>query len=478
MKLTLRRALLGAVLLPLLLPLLATLATAAPPVAQRQPLPALDGEVIVKFKAGASTLRARALSARDSAADVRLVLAQRASALGTRTGHALEARAAIGERTQLMRVRGMDAAALAARLAADPEVEYAEPNRRVRALAAPNDPLYLSGTAANTGTQTGGPAVGQWYLRAPDATVKSSLDIETAWARTLGSASVVVAVIDTGVRFEHPDLGRIANGGRMLPGYDFLTDTALGGDGDGRDGDASDPGDWTSATENNDSAGPFFGCGPFNSRTGRYEASTSSWHGTATTSLVGAAANDRLGMAGVAPGVRLLPIRGLGRCGLGDLADIQAAMLWAAGIHVPGVPDNANPAKVINLSLGSDGVCTQSYKDTVSQVLARGTVIVAAAGNSTGGPVGSPANCPGVIGVLALRHVGTKVGFSDLGPEIGISAPGGNCINVTAGSACLYPILAATDSGNQGLWARLTPTASITRWARASRRRWWPASRR
>jgi serine protease len=55
-----------------------------------------------------------------------------------------------------------------------------------------------------------------------------------------------------------------------------------------------------------------------------------------------------------------------------------------------------------------------------------------------------------VVGVLALRHVGTKVGFSDLGPEIGISAPGGNCVNTAANSACLYPILTATDSGTQG----------------------------
>ena len=86
----------------------------------------------------------------------------------------------------------------------------------------------------------------------------------------------------------------------------------------------------------------------------------------------------------------------------------------------------------------------------MDEITARGVTIVAAAGNSAGGPVSEPANCRGVVAVLALRHVGTKVGFSDLGPEIAIAAPGGNCINITAGSPCLYPILAATNSGSQG----------------------------
>jgi serine protease len=89
------------------------------------------------------------------------------------------------------------------------------------------------------------------------------------------------------------------------------------------------------------------------------------------------------------------------------------------------------------------------YQDVVNHAAA-GTVIVAAAGNSAGGPVGAPANCTGVIGVLALRHAGLKVGFSDLGPQIAIAAPGGNCINITNGSPCLYPLLTATNSGLQG----------------------------
>jgi serine protease len=101
------------------------------------------------------------------------------------------------------------------------------------------------------------------------------------------------------------------------------------------------------------------------------------------------------------------------------------------------------------MSLGSVGSCHQAYVDAVAAIVGKTdpAVIVASAGNSTGHAVSAPANCPGVIGVAAVRHVGTKVGFSDLGPEITLSAPGGNCVNTGAGAPCLYPILAATNTG-------------------------------
>jgi len=142
----------------------------------------------------------------------------------------------------------------------------------------------------------------------------------------------------------------------------------------------------------------------------------------------------------------VLPLRVLGKC-YGDDSDIIAAMRWAAGLTVPGVPGNPDPAKVLNLSLGGEGVCGAAYQAAVDEVLATGAVVVAAAGNSAGLAVGAPANCRGVIAVLGLRHVGTKVGFSDLGPEITIGAPGGNCVNLGAGDPCLYPVLAASDTG-------------------------------
>ena len=441
----------------LLLPLAAALALSLPTatsLAERSPPPRaalspVAGEVIVKFRADAGIARRYALAAGHDAATVQVRLASRAAALGTRTGRALQAGPAVDERTQVMRAAGADSAALARQLAADPDVEWAVPNGRKRVLSAPNDPYYLQGPAVSLNNRSGGPDSGQWYLRAPDATLRSAIHIEAAWAQTTGSSSVVVAVLDTGVRFEHPDLGRSASGGPLLPGYDFVEIVDVANDGDGRDGDPSDPGDWTTAAENNNASGQFYACGPFDAITGRYQATNSSWHGTTTASVVAARTNNSLGMAGTAPGVKVLPVRVLGKCGGYD-DDILAAMRWAAGLSVPGVPDNPNPAKVINMSLGGEGECTRAYQDAIDEILARNVSIVAAAGNSAGAPVSTPANCNGVIAVLALRHAGTKVGFSDLGPQIAIAAPGGNCINLDAGEPCLYPILTATNAGIRG----------------------------
>ena len=405
--------------------------------ANAQALAAANGEVIVGFKAQASVMRKHALSARSPAASVHSALAKRAATLGERVGRRLESGAAVGEGVQIMRSPGMDAATLARQLAADPDVAYAVPNGRKYKVAAPNDPLYPAASAS--APRLNGPDSGQWYLRAPDSTIKSAINIESAWARTTGRANVVVAVLDTGVRFEHPDLGRAANGGQLLPGYDMVNNSLVANDGDGRDADPSDPGDWVTS---GDKAGSTFSdC----------DVASSSWHGTSTAALVAAAANTTpaAGMAGAAPGVRVLPVRVLGKC-FGSDSDIIAGMRWSAGISVAGIPDNPNPAKVINMSLGGGGSCSTAYQTAVDEITARGVTIVAAAGNSAGGPVSSPANCRGVVAVLALRHAGSKVGFSDLGPEIAIAAPGGNCINITAGSPCLYPILSATNTGSQG----------------------------
>ncbi len=402
-------------------------------------------EVIVGFKPGADVLRWHPMAERVAAAQAQRVLQQRADRLGRRLGRGLQAGPAVGRGVQVMRAEGMDSLTLARQLAAHPDVAYAQPNRRKRIVAAPTDPLYAASPTerrSNGTTLQDGPASGQWYLRPPDATVRSAIHIEAAWVRTRGVAGVVVAVLDTGVRFEHPDLGQWSNGGKLLPGYDFVSNATVANDGNGRDADPSDPGDWVSIAE----AGraPFNGC----------SAQSSSWHGTATSSLVGAATDNGLGMAGAAPDVRVLPVRVLGKC-FGTDNDIISGMRWAAGLSVDGVPDNPNPAQVLNLSLGGGGVCSAAYQAAVDEIVARGVLVVAAAGNSVGGPVNEPANCRGVLGVVALRHVGSKVGFSDMGPEIGIAAPGGNCINVQPGTPCLYPILAASNSGTTG------PVASV-----------------
>ena len=406
--------------------------------AQAVAVPASGGaaRVIVKFKVDSPLLGKQVLSS------VRPHDA-RARALGQRLGLATSAGREISERTQVVFASGIKSAELAQRLARERDIEYAVPDHRRRRFVAPNDPLYADGV---TGT---GPSAGQWYLRAPSGAVKSSLDVERAWAVTTGNPSLVVAVLDTGVRFEHPDLLIVAAGGKLLAGYYMIVDVDVANDGNGRDADGSDPGDWITAAEANDKNGPYYQCTTLDHSTGQYVAEDSSWHGTQVAGLIAAIANNGIGMAGVGPNLRLLPVRVLGKCGGYD-SDIIAGMRWAAGLSVAGVPGNANPARVINMSLGGEGVCTSAYLDAVAEINAAGTVIVAAAGNSEGHAVGTPGNCEGVIGVAALRHVGTKVGFSDLGPEIAISAPGGNCVNTSAGSPCLYPILTTSNSGTKG----------------------------
>lgn len=387
--------------------------------------------VIVKFKQDSILLRKHALSATAGASKTLDAVMARASSLGARLGMNLHAGRALSEHTQVVSMTGISSAALAERLGAEADVEYAAVDQRRTHFAVPNDPLYTSGLPINSGS--GGPAAGQWYLHAPAGEVTSSINATGAWDITTGSPDIVVAVLDTGVRPEHPDLAN-----SLLGGYDMVSDVPTANDGDGREAAAADPGDWVTASESNDPSGPFYQC----------DVGGSSWHGTTTASLISAASNNGIGMAGVAGGVKLLPVRVLGKCGGYD-SDIIAGMNWAAGLPVPGIPVNPTPAQVINMSLGGSGSCPLSYLDAIGAITGKQNpaVIVAAAGNSAGHAVNAPANCSGVIGVASLRHIGTKVGFSDLGPEISISAPGGNCVNTAYGTPCLYPILAATNTG-------------------------------
>lgn len=302
-----------------------------------------------------------------------------------------------------------------ARVQADPAVEYAQIDQRRYAHALPNDPLFP------------GPP-GQWYLQNGSAT-PSAVEAVTAWDTTTGSDGVVIADLDTGVRFDHPDLLRAGAGGRLLPGYDFISDVFTANDGNGRDADASDPGDWVSSNEATTSC----------------PAESSSWHGTRVAGILGAITNNSIGVAGLTWKTWLLPVRVLGKCGGLD-SDIMEAMLWAAGIHVSGVPDNPYPAQIENLSLGSPDVCPPGYTDVIAQLRAKGVLVVASAGNE-GGPVDTPANCPGVVAVAGLRHIGTKVGYSSVGPEVALAAPAGNCVNTGTLEPCVYSIDTTVNNG-------------------------------
>ena len=312
---------------------------------------------------------------------------------------------------QIQPAAGESLAATLAKLKADPSVEFAEADQRRYPHALPNDPLFT----------------GQWYVQSAQP---AAVDAVTAWDTTTGRSDIVVADIDTGIRYDHPDL-RSSTVDRLLPGYDFISDPAVANDGDGRDADASDPGDWVTTADTQTST--FQGC----------TVENSSWHGTRTAGILGAIANNSTGISGITWQGKILPVRALGKCGGLD-SDILDGMRWAAGLHVTGVPDNPHPAQVINMSLGGSGSCTMAEQTVINEVVALGVVIVVSAGNE-GGPVDSPANCVGVAGIAGLRNVGTKVGFSSLGPEIALSAPGGNCVN-TAG-ACLFSIDTTINTG-------------------------------
>jgi serine protease len=406
--------------------------------------PGAPARVIVKLRADSLLLRAQAQS-------VQAQKSSRTQALGQRIGVDLVAGHFVSERSHVVIAKGMTSAELAAKLAAQPDVEYAVVEGRKRIVAVPNDPFYASRAVGPT---SGGPAVGQWYLKPQGPagtaanTAPAAMNAEQAWDITTGSATIVVADLDTGVRFDHPDL----QGGNVIAGYDMVspddgatgTDFTSAGDGDGRDPDASDPGDFVTNAEA--ASGALVGC----------PVSNSSWHGTQTLGLIGAATNNSVGIAGVARGVKVMPVRVLAKCGGSD-GDVIAGMLWAAGIVVPGLPVNPNKARVLNMSLGESGIaCNAAFTDAVQQVNAAGAVVVVAAGNDNGVAVGSPANCPGVITVGAIRSDGDKNNFSNLGPEVTISSPGGNCVTTVSGAACVYPIMTTSNSGTT------TPVAGPT----------------
>lgn len=308
---------------------------------------------------------------------------------------------------------GSDAAAterVARRLRLHPDVAAVVPNERLRRAAVlPTDPQFAQ----------------QWHLQAPSA-YAGAINATTGWVRSTGaSVPVTVAVVDTGVRFDHPDLS-----GKLLMGYDFVSEVDYANDGNGRDADASDPGDWVTAGEA--SQATFQGC----------ETEDSSWHGTAIAGLIAAGANNALGGSGVHWGGRVVPVRVAGKCGA-VLSDLLDGVRWAAGLPVAGAPANPHPAKIINLSYGGDGACNAAYQSTIDAVNAAGALLVVAAGNA-GAPVTRPADCRGVLAVTAVRGDGAKASYGSYGPTVGIAAPGGSGLSGADGG-----LLTTVDSGRR-----------------------------
>jgi serine protease len=339
---------------------------------------------IVKYKDGSTDVANPTALASSLKAAASAVPAAQGRALGLQKLRTL----AVGP-TVVKADRPLDTAEaelLMRRLAADPNVEYVEVDQLMRATLTPNDARLSE----------------QWGF----GTSNASINVRPAWDKATGTG-VVVAVIDTGIT-NHPDLN--AN---ILPGYDFISDAATARDGGGRDNNPNDEGDWYAANE----------CGA------GYPASNSSWHGTHVAGTIAAVTNNSTGVAGTAFNAKVVPVRVLGKCG-GYTSDIADAIVWASGGTVSGVPANANPAEVINMSLGGAGSCSTTYQNAINGAVSRGTTVVVAAGNSnTNVSSAVPANCPNVIAVAATTSAGARASFSNYGTGIDVSAPGAGILS-------------------------------------------------
>ncbi|HWP18222.1 MAG TPA: S8 family serine peptidase [Burkholderiaceae bacterium] len=346
--------------------------------------------------------RARPASA---AREAQASLARRAG-VGLRWSHTTARGASIYVADQALPMS--QARALAARLANDPAVAWAEPDVRMHVLQVA-EPMPEDGAAW-----------GSWSMRGDTV---GGARLFRAWALT-GAQTVRVGVLDTGSR-PHPDLQ-----GVELPGHDFVSSPEMEGDGTGgRDADPTDPGDHCEA-----------------------QGTRSSWHGLHVAGVIGALANNGIGIAGGAfPVVRLQHARVLGECG-GWMSDIADAIDWVAGGGPDGTAPNPTPVHVINLSLGTDpGVaCGPTMQAAVDRATARGVVVVAAAGNEAARALPSPANCRGVMAVGAHTASGDLAAYANRVPGVTLTAPGGGPCALQVEGCDERGILALGNSGTAG----------------------------
>lgn len=279
-----------------------------------------------------------------------------------------------------------------------------------------------------------------------------------AWAGPRG-AGVTVAVIDTGIT-PHPDLDA-----QLVDGYDFVSNPEqlastrqpnappVAFDGDyqdtnvygplGRDSNPADPGDWRDVTPTR----------------------ASSWHGTKIAGLFAAQENAD-GITGIAPEAKIQPVRALSWRG-GLLSDIAASITWASGGTISGAPVNATPSKVINMSFSVEATCPAALQDAIDGARDRGAILIAAAGNASDDAARyAPGNCDGVITVGASNRDGSRADYSNYGPAIDLSAPGGDTtspVTTTSNTGTQTPNLAeyGTDFGTSIAAAHVAAAAAI-----------------
>ena len=295
---------------------------------------------------------------------------------------------------------------MTAKLSALPEISDVDLDLAVDSDALPNDPYFNR----------------QKNLYSPDPAVYS-IDAPTMWNATTGKKSVIVAVLDGGI-VSHSDLS-----GQKVAGYDMVSDKRYSGDGDGRDSSPSDPGNYSNGTY----------C----------TATKSTWHGTHVSGIIGALRNNSKGIAGIAPGAAIQPVRVVGRC-VTAMSDVIAGIRWASGGHVTGISDNKTPAKVLNLSLSSsvdDFTCPTLYQEVIDEARSRGALVVTSSGNQSASVnTRTPANCHGVLSVGATAPDGAPTTYTNVGRALGMVAPGG----VDPKIASDQGIWSTIDSGSKG----------------------------
>jgi len=403
------------------------------------------GRFIVTYRNGAATKNNRTAIAKD--ANAALSRAGLAGKLKPASATYMR-KLAIGAdlvRTS-RRLDRVEAEAFMRQIAADPNVVSVKPDAMrypVRDIKAPMrvQPATLTPSDTYFGED-------QWNLKAPDGTVTQhsaanfgGTKVNSAWDVADG-AGVVIAVLDTGIT-EHPDIDTSL----ASAGYDFISDAYVSG----RATDDRAPGGWDKGNWTNQQ--------PYLSDTScvnaQRPAEPSDWHGTHVASTAGAErTNNAMGEAGIAFNAKILPVRVLGHCGGYD-SDINDAIVWAAGGHVDGVPDNANPAKVINLSLGGSGACAADDDQAlaIAQANTLGAVVVVSAGNSNADAAGySPASCPGAITVASNGVSSRRAYYSNYGARVDIAAPGGG-VYVNDGSS-------GTQAYDGFIWQAINPGAT------------------